>query len=255
MKAVVLAGGKGQRAKPFSEITPKVMIPLFGRPVIDFIVRHLTSFDIIDEVIIVNSNNDYLKRQILSYFEGKENLFGNKLKFMDEIYSGTGGSILSAREQLHDHEDFLVWFGDNLVPLDVDAFYKFHIENSCFGSLVVSQQKRVETGFVTLRSDKRIMKFKEKPLIKLDEPESLGIYLFSPDVLDYISEVVKIKDSVNLSYDVLENLIPKERIYGFNLDNIDWIDIESPTKVARNLDLIRNILKNLRLTLSYEEII
>jgi mannose-1-phosphate guanylyltransferase len=255
LKAVILAGGKGQRAKPFSEITPKVMIPLFGRPVIDFIVRHLTSFEIIEEVIIINSNNDYLNRQILSYFEGKENLFGNKVKFIDEIYSGTGGSILSAKEELKDQRDFLVWFGDNLVPLDVDSFYKFHIENTCFGTLVVSSQKRAETGFVVLRSDKRIMEFKEKPLINLDEPESLGIYLFRSRILDHIDRIVKIKDGVNLSYDVLEKLIVREKIYGFSLGNLDWIDIESPTKVARNLDLISNIIRNLRLNLNYEEII
>ncbi len=244
-KAVLLAGGKGERAKPFSEISPKVLIPMFGRPVIDYIVRHLVSFDLVDEVIVVCGDNSGHSLQIRSYFEGKERLFGKAISFVDETFGGTAGALLSARRKLGSQEDFLVWFGDNLVPLDVDAFHRFHKARNGVGSVVVSSVKRAETGFVEVGSDGQVLKFKEKPLIRLEEPESLGIYLFKVKILDYIEEAAKTKGSVNLSFDVLERLNSREKLFCFDIGQTSWMDIESPTKVERNIEVIKDIIGNM----------
>ena len=53
MKAVILAGGRGTRGKPFTDFIPKAMIPIQGKPLIYHIVRYLSSFRIIDEVIVL----------------------------------------------------------------------------------------------------------------------------------------------------------------------------------------------------------
>ena len=53
MKAILLAGGLGTRAKPFTEYFPKAMFPLDGRPIIDYIVRYLARFSQINEIIII----------------------------------------------------------------------------------------------------------------------------------------------------------------------------------------------------------
>ncbi len=249
MKAIVLAGGKGERAKPFTEVSPKVMIPVNGRPVIDYIVRYLVSFDLIDEVVIVCSSDEDYNTQVKSYFEGKEKIFKNKIRFIDESLGGTGGAVLSAKPLLKDQEEFLVWFGDNLTPLDINSIYNHYKEKKCVGCVTVSSIKKTETGFVETALDGQILKFKEKPTIKLTEPECLGIYLFSTKILDYIEKAAqqqKNSSSINLSYDVLEKLPSHEKLHSYDIGQTEWIDAESPTKLARNADRVKTIIGKMK---------
>jgi len=252
MKAILLAGGKGERAKPFTEFSPKVMIPIMGKPVIHYNTSHLASNNLIDEIIIICSKESNQRLQITSYFEGKEDLFKHKVKFVEETYEGTAGTILSAAHKLENEKEFLVWFGDNLVPIDINALHQFHKEKNGIVTLTVSSQKRTETGFVELSPDKEILKFKEKPTINLKEPESLGIYIFKSKILDYIKELSKEKRNINLSFDILEKLPKQEKLYAYDI-NTGWMDIESPTKVTRNKIIIEDILKMMDLNSSSEE--
>ena len=253
MKAILLAGGKGERAKPFTEFSPKVMIPIMGKPVIHYNTSHLASNNLIDEIVIVCSKESNQRLQISSYFEGKEDLFKHKVQFVEETYEGTAGAILSAAPKLENEKEFLVWFGDNLVPIDIKALYQFHKEKNGIITLAVSSQKRTETGFVELSPDKEILKFKEKPIINLEEPESLGIYIFKSKILDFIKESSKEKRNINLSFDILEKLPKQEKLYAYDIKNTGWMDVESPTKVTRNTKIVENILKKMNLNSSSEE--
>jgi len=253
LKAVILAGGKGERAKPFSEVSPKVMIPVNGRPIIDYVVRHLVSFNIIDEAVMVCSGNEDHTTQVKSYFEGKEKLFNNKIRFIDESLGGTGGAVLSAKHLLKDQDEFLVWFGDNLIPLDINALHNHYKAGSCIGCVTVSSTRKTETGFVEIAPNGQILKFKEKPTIKLTEPECLGIYLFNTKILNYIQKATeqqqqqqKKNNSVNLSYDVLEKLPSHEKLHSYDIGETDWIDAESPTKLARNTERVKTIIKQMK---------
>ena len=68
LKAVILAGGKGTRARPFTDYFPKAMIPVYDKPLISHIVQHLSSFGMISDIIIVTDLKG-LGGQIKSYFE------------------------------------------------------------------------------------------------------------------------------------------------------------------------------------------
>jgi mannose-1-phosphate guanylyltransferase len=247
LKAIILAGGKGERAKPFSEVSPKVMIPVNGRPVLDYIVRYLVSSALIDEVMLICSSNEDHTTQVKSFFEGKEELFKKKIRFIDESKGGTGGAVLSAKPFLKDQKEFLVWFGDNLIPLNLISLHNHYKNNKCIGCIVVSSIKTTETGFVEIAPDGQILKFKEKPIIKLTEPECLGIYLFNTKILTYIEQVAKQqKNSINLSYDILENLPSHEKLQSYDIGQTDWIDAESPTKLVRNKERVNTIIEKMK---------
>ncbi|HII03246.1 MAG TPA: NTP transferase domain-containing protein, partial [Candidatus Nitrosotenuis sp.] len=68
MKAVILAGGKGTRARPFTDYFPKAMIPINGKPMIVHTIKHISSFDLISEIIIVCDLKGF-GGQIKNYFE------------------------------------------------------------------------------------------------------------------------------------------------------------------------------------------
>ena len=119
MKAVLLAGGFGSRARPFSDYCPKALIPINGRPVIDHIIRYISKFTFISEILVV-CEFDSFGKQIINYFEGKENIIGIKITFIEDKKKGTGGAILECQEKLKDEHVFLVWFSDNLCALNLD---------------------------------------------------------------------------------------------------------------------------------------
>ena len=119
MKVVLLAGGRGTRARPFSDFVPKSMIPIGGRPVIDHVVRYLARFETIDEILIV-CEFDSFGSQIINYFEGKGSIILKKISFIEDNKSGTGGAVLRAEDSIKNgSEPFLVWFADNLCALNL----------------------------------------------------------------------------------------------------------------------------------------
>lgn len=85
-KAVLLAGGYGTRAKPFTDYFPKAMFPLEGRPVIDHIVRFLSRVSSISEIIIV-CDFDRFGKQIINYFEGKDSVYlHSQTSLFEDVY-------------------------------------------------------------------------------------------------------------------------------------------------------------------------
>ena len=93
MKAIILAGGKGTRGKPYTDYFPKAMTPINNRPLIDYIVKYLQSQKIIKEIIII-SDFVGLGGQIKNYFENQENI-----TFIQDSQSGTGGDLLHVQKK------------------------------------------------------------------------------------------------------------------------------------------------------------
>ncbi|MGD8300267.1 MAG: NTP transferase domain-containing protein, partial [Nitrosopumilaceae archaeon] len=122
MKAVILAGGKGTRGKPYTEYFPKAMTPINGKPLIDYVVRYLDSFDLIKEIIIIS---DYtgLGGQIKNYYQKLK--LNKKISFVQDSQSGTGGDLLYVGKKLENENEFVLWFADNLCALDLLKMYKF----------------------------------------------------------------------------------------------------------------------------------
>jgi mannose-1-phosphate guanylyltransferase len=157
VKVVLLAGGLGLRARPFSNYCPKAMIPVNGRPMIDYIVRFFSKFDFITEILIV-CEFDQFGKQIINYFEGKESQIGKNIHFIEDTKKGTGGSLVKCREYLKDDPFFLLWYSDNLcmlkldelVPLFVDLQKRFH--ESKVGSLIAKTARYEETGRLVIDS-------------------------------------------------------------------------------------------------------
>ena len=90
MKAVILAGGVGTRARPFTDYFPKAMIPVEGKPLIDHVVNYVSSFDFIDEIVILGDFKG-LGDQIKNYFENRVTIGKKRLRFVQDSNSGTGG--------------------------------------------------------------------------------------------------------------------------------------------------------------------
>jgi mannose-1-phosphate guanylyltransferase len=241
VKAVILAGGKGTRAKPFTDFFPKALIPVEGKPLIDHIVHFLSSFKIIDEIVIVSDFKGH-GGQIQHYFKDRKN--GKKMKFIQDSGSGTAGDLLHVSSSLKNSQEFLLWFVDNLCALDVKKMTKFFKKNHSLACIATRTTRKEETGFAVVKNN-MITEFREKPTIKMQMSECLGIYILGADILKRI-RLKRNKIDLNLSFDILEELSKQGKVTAYDIGTKPWLDVESPIMLERNKKKVKEIIKQMK---------
>jgi mannose-1-phosphate guanylyltransferase len=235
VKAIILAGGKGTRGKPYTDYFPKAMTPINGKPLVDYIVKYVKSFSFIKEVIII-SDFEGLGGQIKNYFGEQKNI-----TFVQDSQSGTGGDLLHIERKLKDESEFLLWFVDNLCAVDVKKMREFFKKKNSSACIATRTKRKEETGFAVVENGV-IKEFKEKPVMKLQLSECLGVYILGKEVLKKIKGKQK---QINLSYDVLQQLSKEGKISAFDIEDNEWIDVESPMVLERNEKTVKKIIKQM----------
>ena len=238
MKAIILAGGKGTRGKPYTEFFPKAMTPINGKPLIDYVVKYLKSFSLIKEIIIISDYNG-LGGQIKNYYGNQKNI-----KFIQDSQSGTGGDLLHVEKELKNESEFLLWFVDNLCAIDIKKMRETFKEKNSFACVATRTKRKEETGFAIV-DDGIITEFKEKQIMKLQLSECLGIYMLSKEIIQKIKK--KNQKEVNLSYDILQQLSKEGKVSAHDIEQSEWIDAESPMILERNAKLVTKIIKQMGL--------
>ena len=239
MKAVILAGGKGTRGKPYTEFFPKAMSPINNKPLIDYVVKYLKSFSFIKEIIIISDFNG-LGGQIKNYYENQKNI-----TFVQDSQSGTGGDLLHIERKLKNESEFLLWFVDNLCAVDVKKMKEVFKKKKSSACIATRTKRKEETGFAIVK-DGIVKEFKEKPIMELQLSECLGIYMLGSDIIKRIKKKQKQKE-INLSYDILQELSKEGKISAFDIGDKEWIDAESPMVLERNEKTVKKIIKQMGL--------
>jgi len=240
VKAVILAGGKGTRGKPYTEYFPKAMTPINEKPLIEYIVRYLNSFHFIEEIIII-SNFNGIGGQIKNYFQNPK--LNKKISFVQDSQSGTAGDLLPLEKKIGKDAGFILWFVDNLCALDLKKMYKYYTEKQSAACIATRKKRKEETGFAIVEKG-LVKQFKEKPTIKLPMSECLGIYILGKQVINRIKLKNKQKE-INLSYDILQELSTEGKISAYDIGDLQWIDVESPMTLERNQKEVKKIIKQM----------
>ena len=238
LKAVILAGGKGTRAKPFTDYFPKAMIPISGKPLISHVVRYLASSKLISEIIVV-TDIEGLGGQIKNYFEGDD----IKIRFVQDSGSGTAGDLLHL-DKIIEREPFVLWFVDNIGAVNLEKMYKHFIKKNSLACVATRQYRKEETGFAKVEKG-AVIEFIEKPLVKMPNFECTGIYVIHGKIIDLIKSKFKIKKNINLSFDILQGLSKKGLVSAFDIEKTLWLDVESPAILERNEEVVKKILKQM----------
>jgi len=237
VKAVILAGGKGTRGKPYTEYFPKAMTPINGKPLVDYIVKYLKSFSFVDEVIIISDFNG-LGGQIKNYYENQKNV-----TFVQDSDSGTAGDLLHIANKLKNESEFVLWFVDNLCAIDLNKMKEIFKEKKSFACIATRTKRKEETGFATVENG-IIKEFKEKPVMKLQLSECLGVYMLGKEIIKKIKTKQKQKE-INLSFDILQELSKEGKISAYDIGEKEWIDAESPMVLERNEKTVKAIIKQM----------
>lgn len=177
MRAVVLAGGKGTRLRPYTAILPKPLLPVGDRPILEVLIRQLRSFRI-DRVTISLGHLAHLVQAVL----GNGDQFGITIDYaIEDSPLGTCGPLSLVETP---DEPFLVLNGDVLTDLDFGKLMEFHRSRKGFVT-IAAHKRQVAIDYGVLRKDGEVLEhYDEKPVI--DYEVSMGVYVFDPYVLNYI---------------------------------------------------------------------
>ena len=176
LTAVILAGGRGTRLRPFTTSLPKPLVPVGDRPIVEILLTRLQKCGVTSVHIAVN----HLSHLIMAVL-GDGRRFGLQLQYsMEDLELSTVGP-LTLIDNLPDH--FLVCNGDIVTDLDFRAMYTQHVNS---GSLLtvgtVARCESIDYGVLQVDRSGRVTGFEEKPTVVYRV--SMGIYVFSRKVLD-----------------------------------------------------------------------
>ncbi|MCC5615918.1 NDP-sugar synthase [Nostoc sp. CHAB 5836] len=233
MKAMILAAGKGTRVRPITYTIPKPMIPILQKPVMEFLLELLRQHGF-DQIMV---NVSHLAEEIENYFRDGQR-FGVQIAYSFEGKIGDDGKLegeaigsAGGMRRIQDFspffdDTFVVLCGDALIDLDLTAAVKWHKAKGAIATIITKSVPKEEVssyGVVVTDEDGRIEAFQEKPSIEeaLSTNINTGIYIFEPEVFNYIPSGVE--------YDIGSQLFPKlveikAPFYAIPMD-FEWVDI------------------------------
>lgn len=210
---VLMVGGLGTRLYPLTEHSPKPMLKVGGKPILETIIESFKSFGFTNFILSVN----YKKEIIKDYFQDGSK-FGVKIEYIEETKRmGTAGALSLIKEKLT--ETFFVMNGDLLTKINYEQLLDFHEKKNSQATMCVREYEyQIPYGVIEI-DNHRLLNIEEKPVHK--EFVNAGIYTLEPDVLQYIPS--------NESFD-MPNLFRK--IIEMNNQNVAvfpvreyWLDI------------------------------
>lgn len=234
MKVFVLAGGEGTRLKPYTYSTPKPMLMLGGKPIIEYALENIKRAGFKEVTITAG----YLHEKIQAYFgDGKK--MGMNIEYsIEKERMNTAGSILPHKEKVND--TFVVLMGDQITNIDITDMIEHHKKSGALATIALYKQKMPLEYGVAEVNEGQITGFKEKPL--LEHLYNTAIYVFEPEIFDYIKE----------KEDFAKNVIPrllseKKKIAAYVFDEV-WFDIGRVSDYERFVELfsLMRLLKDLK---------
>jgi NDP-mannose synthase len=204
-RAVILAGGKGTRLKPYTLVLPKPLMPIGETPILEIIIKKLAKYGFNHITLAVNH-----QAEIIKAFFGNGEKWNVKIDYSLETIPLSTMGPLNLISNLPD--DFLIMNGDVITDLDFDKFYYEHVHNgNIFTISSYSREQVNDYGVLEYNEFGKLTEFNEKPITQFEV--SMGVYMANKRILDYI---------------------PAGRMYGFDHLMIDLLKSGTPANVKKH---------------------
>jgi len=187
--AMILCAGFGTRLNDLTKDTPKPMLMVGNKPMLEHTILHLKTFGVNRFVI----NLHYLSEKITSYFGNGEKLGVEITYSCEEAPLGTAGAVKKVENILKNSENFFVIYGDILTDMDYGEFLEFHLsKNSPEASIIVHERVK-SNSIVEIEENNMVKTFIERPpadlnFVKTQNWVNSGIYLFNKSILKQLPE-------------------------------------------------------------------
>lgn len=210
---VIMAGGKGTRLKPYTDILPKPLIPIGNKTVTERIIDSFLKNGCTKYYMIVNYKREFIK----TYFQYGERKYS--LTFIDEDeYQGTGGGLALLKGRIND--TFIVTNCDILIDDVYEKYLKEHKEKNNLVTIVAAKKNmQLPYGIMNVDEDGQLLEIEEKP--KYSFLTNTGFYIIEPEFLDSIPD-----DTFIHMPDILQTCMQEGKRVGVSqIDEEKWLDM------------------------------
>lgn len=232
MQAIILAGGKGTRLRPYTTIFPKPLMPIDDMPILEIVIRQLKKSGFKKITIAVG----HLAELIEAFFgDGKK--WGVEITYSrEDVPLGTVGPLALINDL---DENFLVMNGDVLTDIKYCDMYDFHLERNAATTIAMYDKKvEINLGIIKANENQEIYDYVEKPTLL--HQVSMGIYIFNKRIMSYIPQG-KYFDLPTL---VLTLIQAQEKVFGYHFKGY-WRDIGRQEDYAQVIDEFESIKSSL----------
>lgn len=224
MKVVILAGGLGTRLSEETDLKPKPMVEIGGKPILWHIIKIYSTYGFDDFIICLGYKGYVIKEYFVNYFLHQSDitidLNGNKMEVHDckaepwkvtlldtGLNTNTGGRIKRAQKFIG-NETFMLTYGDGVADVNIEGLVEFHKNHGRYAT-ITSVQPSGRYGAMDITDDNAVLSFIEKP--KGDGAwVNGGFFVLEPQVFDYISG-----DEIIWEKEPLENLTTDGQIVAY----------------------------------------
>jgi mannose-1-phosphate guanylyltransferase len=209
MKAFLLTAGLGTRLHPITITLPKCLVPIAGKPLINWWFESMQKAGV-TEVLI---NLHHLPDMVMAHVNALDTSI--KVKFSYEpVLLGSAGTLVANKNFVEGEKSFFIFYGDNLTNSSLSGLYDFHTSQPHnFTMALFETNDPKNCGIVSLDNYGSVVDFEEKPAHPVSNLANAGLYVASPAVIEMIDSA---KTSADIGFDLLPLLIGKMSGYKIN---------------------------------------
>lgn len=223
MRAVLLAAGLGTRLRPLTDTTPKCLVEVSGRTLLDIWLDALAAVEV-DEVLV---NTHHLHAQVETHIARRAGLPPRVRTVHEPELLGSAGTLAANRHLLKHDEMFLVMNADNLTDFPLRDLVTAHLEADAIATITVFRTAQPERCGIVEVQDGLVTGFEEKPARPRSDVANAGIYAFCPEVLG-LAEGPSPRD---IGYHLMPALVGRAR--AVSLRGAYFADIGTPEALER----------------------
>ncbi len=236
MKVVILAGGFGTRLSEQTDLRPKPMVEIGGKPILWHIMKHYSHYGFNDFVILLGYKGYFIKEYFANYFMHQSDVTidvkNNKIEILNNssepwkvtlldtgLNTMTGGRVKRAQKFIKNNA-FMLTYGDGVSNINLNELLSFHKSHGKLMTMT-SAQPDGRFGALEIDKDNKIIEFKEKP--KGDGSWiNAGFFVCEPQVFDYILE----GDATVFEQNPLQKLAKGDELYTFKHNGF-WMPMDT----------------------------
>jgi mannose-1-phosphate guanylyltransferase len=203
MKAFLLAAGVGSRLRPITDTTPKCMLVIDDRPLLDIWLDEFARAEVGEVLVNLHHLPDVVRRHVAA----RTGPPAVRMVFEPELL-GSAGTLAANRQWVAGEEMFLACNADNLTDFDLRSLIDDHRSSGAMATLTVFHSERPSAGgVVELDAASTVIGFEEKPSEPVSDLTNAGIYAFHPSVIEKIGNT----SPADIGYDLLPQLVGQAR--------------------------------------------
>jgi mannose-1-phosphate guanylyltransferase len=222
VKAFLLAAGLGTRLRPLTEHTPKCLIPIGDRPLLDIWLDGLAKAGVTDVLL----NIHHLAPRVRAHVQSRSEPPTVRLA-EEPVLLGSAGTLLANRDFVAGEEMFLALYADNLTDFDLRVLVDAHRSDGAEATLTVFHASHPSACGIVEVDDGLMVGFVEKPTEPRSDLANAGMYVFRPSVLDLLDG----QPPLDIGFDLLPRLVNRARVV--SIGDSYLIDIGTPAALER----------------------